>query len=51
MLVHGSQGAMDTCLAAAGYEHHVPLQQMLLRAAAYGASFMQVTDLGQGLRV
>ena len=34
--------AVDTCLSAATHEHHPPLQQLLLKAAAYGASFMQM---------
>ena len=38
---NGLQTAVDTCLAAAAHEYDVPLQQMLLRAAAYGSSFLQ----------
>ena len=29
----GLQLAIDTCISAAEHEHHVPLQQLLLRAA------------------
>jgi hypothetical protein len=38
----GLQLAVDTCLTAASHEHHPPLQQLLLKAASYGASFMQM---------
>ena len=34
--------AVETCLNAAAHEYHAPLQQLLLKAAAYGASFMHL---------
>lgn len=38
----GLEVAVETCLAAAAHEHNVELQQLLLKASAYGASFLQM---------